>query len=74
MDKLLFATMPLGTARMLRSDLKGARRAWIALAIDGNDEQRREKSAFLGYENAAGQIADFHGKRISRNSWLVGQP
>ncbi len=68
----LFATMPENTARMLRSDLEAARAAWIADAKDNEVErQRREKSDFLCYRNAAGEVADFHSTRHTYISGIV---
>jgi integrase len=59
---LVFGNLPGGTARMLRSDLAAARKKWIADAEnDGEEQDRRERSEFLQYENAAGEVADFHG-------------
>ena len=55
--------VPHRTADMLRADLAAARAAWIAQA--GSDQERRERedSTFLAYEDAAGNVADFHALR-----------
>jgi len=67
----LFARLPGDTARMVRSDMALAREAWIEEA--GTDEGRTErgKSGFLVYENAAGEVADFHSTRHTYISGIV---
>jgi len=68
----VFSAMPENTARMLRADLKAARAAWIDGAGDDDRErQRREGSDFLQYENAAGEVADFHATRHTYISGIV---
>lgn len=58
----MFFNRPGGMAQTLRSDLAAARNQWIADAENDLEEQaRRERSEFLQYENAAGEVADFHG-------------
>ena len=68
----LFAKMPNNTARMLRADLKAARAGWIADAKDNEAERKqRERSDFLCYRNAAGEVADFHSTRHTYISGIV---
>jgi integrase len=68
----LFAAMPRNTARMLRADLKAARAAWIEQAgKDEGERERRERSDFLAYRNAAGEVADFHSTRHTFISGIV---
>ena len=68
----VFALLPNDTARMLRADLKAARQAWIDEAAEGSPERRqREQSDFLKYQNAAGEIADFHSTRHTYISVIV---
>jgi integrase len=68
----IFAKMPSHTARMLRSDLVAARAAWIDGAKDNAAErERREKSDFLRYRNAVGEVADFHSTRHTYISGIV---
>jgi integrase len=51
-------------AKMMRADLKDARRAWLKEASDDKEErERREKSDFLAYENANGEVFDFYAQR-----------
>jgi integrase len=69
-DKV-FARLPGDTARMIRSDLKAARLAWIESAEFDAEKKTRRKSDFLKYENAAGQIADFHSTRHTYISGIV---
>jgi hypothetical protein len=57
----VFGRLPGGTARMLRTDLEAARAQWIDEAKTDDERQRRERSDFLRYANAAGGVADFHG-------------
>ena len=67
----LFAKLPRDTARMLRRDLKAARAAWIAEATTQVEKELRTKSDFLVYENAAGEVADFHSFRHAYISSIV---
>ena len=67
----VFATLPGNTARMLRSDLRTARKAWIAAAPVGPEREARERSDFLKYRNAAGEVADFHATRHTYISGVV---
>jgi integrase len=70
-DGRLFTTLPANTARMLRSDLKAARAEWIAGATNPQERQRRQKSDFLQYRNAAGEVCDFHSTRHTFISGIV---
>jgi len=52
------------TGKMMREDLKAARRKWIAEAEDNPKEQRRRKKCdFLKYIDSQGRYADFHSNR-----------
>jgi hypothetical protein len=67
----LFSRLPSQTARMLRGDLEAARRAWIDEARTEAERQARERSDFLAYRNAAGEVADFHATRHTHISGIV---
>ena len=67
----LFAKLPGDTARMLRSDLAAARAEWIGVAATEAEREARGKSDFLAYQNAAGEVADFHATRHTYVSSLV---
>lgn len=71
--KPVFAKMSKDhTARMLRRDLAAARKAWIKEAGDDAKEvEYRQKSDFLCYRNAAGEVADFHATRHTYVSNIV---
>ncbi len=66
-----FAKLPQNTARMMRSDLRAARKAWIAAASDGRERIARAESDFLLYRNEAGAVVDFHATRHMYVSALV---
>jgi integrase len=68
----VFSHMPRNTARMLRSDLKAAREAWIGSAKRPKEKELRAKSDFLTYVNAAGEVFDFHAFRHTYVSAIVG--
>ncbi len=63
------------TAKMMREDLKAARRKWIAEA-EGNpkEQRRRRKCDFLKYRDSQNRFADFHSNRHTfiTNLSLVG--
>ncbi len=68
----VFATIARDTARMLRSDLAAARKAWIEVAGDDEAERaRREASDFLQYADRQGHVADFHSLRTVYISRVV---
>jgi integrase len=67
----LFAKLPGDTARMLRSDLAAARSEWIDEAPTQGEREARERSDFLAYRNAAGEVADFHSTRHTYVSGIV---
>src|ERR1035438_5964949 len=49
---------------MIRADLKDARRKWIDEAGENAEERKaREKSDFLTYVNADGEVFDFYAQR-----------
>src|SRR5262249_1148517 len=70
-DERVFGNMPNETARMLRTDLRAARQAWIKQAKGDAERERREKSDFLTYVNAAGERFDFHAFRHTYISAIV---
>jgi site-specific recombinase XerC len=49
--------------KMIHSDLKDARKAWIAESADAAERQARERSDFLCYRDDAGRYLDFHSLR-----------
>jgi len=51
------------TAKMMREDLAVARRVWIAEVDDAEEQERRENSDFLRYQDSNGRFADFHANR-----------
>jgi hypothetical protein len=51
------------TSKMMRVDLKAARKKWIEEAKTPKEKTNRENSDFLKYQNSAGQFADFHSNR-----------
>jgi len=67
----LFNDLPGDTARMLRSDLRSARKAWIDEADDAEEIASRERSEFLAYVNSNGEFADFHSTRHTYITDLV---
>jgi len=67
----LFGRLPGGTARMLRADLAAARRAWLKEAPSDEARAVRTKMDFLCYENAAGEVVDFHSTRHTYISGIV---
>jgi len=67
----LFAKLPINTGRMIRSDMAMAREAWIAEAPTEAEQSAREKTDFLRYANAAGEVADFHSTRHTYISGIV---
>jgi len=69
-DGLLFpisAKVPGGVdrrgAKMMRADLKAARKKWIEEAETDEEKQKREESDFLAYCDENGLYADFHANR-----------
>jgi integrase/recombinase XerD len=56
---------------MLQRDLAAARAAWIREARTDGEREQREASDFLRYEDAAGQVADFHALRHTYISGIV---
>lgn len=61
-EPLFPATWPERAAKMLRSDLKAARKKWLNEAAYDSERQERERSDFLKYDTADGR-ADFHALR-----------
>ncbi len=51
------------TAKMMKHDLKVARKIWIKKAATKQEKIDREASDFLKYKNEAGLYADFHSNR-----------
>ncbi len=60
----VFASIARDTARMLRSDLKAARAAWLAASPTDEERALREQTDFLFYEDRNGEKADFHSLRM----------
>ena len=59
-------------AKMLRSDLADARRAWLKQAKhDSQERLKREQSDFLLDVNHEGKRLDFHSLRHSCGAWLA---
>ena len=48
---------------MMREDLAAARRVWIAEADDAKEQEHRQNSDFLKYQDSSGRFADFHANR-----------
>jgi integrase len=69
-DERLFP-LPHNTSKMFQRDLAAARSQWIREAQTGDERQQREESDFLRYENAAGDVADFHAQRHTYISGIV---
>ena len=67
----VFHHLPRNTARMLRSDLRAARSAWIDDGATDADKEAREDSDFLNYVDSAGGVADFHSTRHTYISGIV---
>jgi integrase len=61
----VFSSLPNDMARMMRSDLKAAREAWLESAGSQQERAEREASDFLKYRDAQGRIADFHSLRMT---------
>jgi integrase len=51
------------TAKMMRVDLKAARKKWIEEAKKPEEKVEREQSEFLKYQDSRGLFADFHSNR-----------
>ena len=51
------------TAKMMRVDLKAARKKWIEEAKKPEEKAEREQSDFLKYQDSRGLFADFHSNR-----------
>ena len=60
----VFGAIAGDTARMLRSDLKAARSAWVKAGGSDEEKARREGTDFLAYEDQQGHVADFHSLRV----------
>lgn len=57
---------------LVRRDLEAARAAWLKEAGEDRKElERRERSSFLLYQDAAGRFADFHSLRHTGISLVV---
>jgi site-specific recombinase XerD len=51
--------------KMIHSDMRDARKGWIAESADAAEREERERSDFLRYRDDAGRYADFHALRHS---------
>lgn len=69
-DHQLFP-LPHNTAKMFRRDLDAARSAWIDAADSDVEREQRESSDFLLYQDADGQVIDFHAQRHTYISDIV---
>lgn len=66
-------TMPFWTSvsKMLRADLRRARRLWIR-TVEGREERRKQwESGFLTYRDDAGRVLDFHAFRHTFITYLA---
>ena len=70
-DARVFGNLPLKTVRMLKKDMAAARAAWIGEATTDEERQVRQRSDFLKYRNAAGEVVDFHALRHTYISSIV---
>ena len=51
------------TAKMIRSDLAAARKAWIKAGQTSGERAKREQTRFLAYRDVNDLVADFHALR-----------
>jgi len=51
------------TSKMMKADLKAARKKWVEEAKTEKEKRAREESDFLTYKNDSGLFADFHSNR-----------
>jgi integrase len=51
------------SAKMMRGDLKEARKRWLTAVQDARQRAERNQSDFLTYRDGAGLVADFHALR-----------
>lgn len=58
-------------ARMFRSDLAAARKAWLEASQEAEERMRRKQSDFLQAESRDGEKADFHSLRHTCGGWLA---
>ncbi len=58
------------TARMLRTDLAAARKAWIAEGETSEIRAKRAESDFLADVDGDGRVIDFHALRTTCSTWL----
>ena len=49
--------------KFMQSDLRAARKAWLAESADECERRERERSDFLKYHDSDGRYADFHALR-----------
>ena len=60
----VFSGIAENTARMLRSDLAAARKAWLAGASSEAEKEQMQATDFLRYRDRQGHVADFHSLRV----------
>jgi len=60
----VFAGIALNTARMLRSDLSAARKAWLKSIESESEREQAAATEFLLYSDRLGHVADFHSLRV----------
>lgn len=58
------------TARMIRTDLAAARRAWIDEGQDPDERAKRAESDYLAERDSEGRTLDFHALRTTCSTWL----
>ena len=58
------------SAKMVKSDLDGGRKAWLKESPTPELRAEREKMDFLRYCNSSGRYLDFHALRHTRGVWL----
>lgn len=58
-------------ARMIRTDLGAAKKAWIETVPEGKSREEREKSDYLKDKDRDGRVADFHSLRHGFITYLV---
>ena len=51
--------------RMMKADLRVARRGWLEESTNARERDERDRSDFLSYRDAQGRYADFHALRHS---------
>jgi len=63
--------LPDKTAKMMKKDLKRAKKRWVEEVKSPEVQKERQDSDFLAYRNTAGLVVDFHALRHTYISRLV---